>query len=318
MKTFQKIVVLLIIFIAFSFIAMTTNVYAAGIGMSINKSSAYIGDSFRVTISGINGKVSIKGSSNISLNKSGTQWVEGSMTITGTAKSEGTGTITVTPIDASTTSADPVEVTSSASRSIKISKKKTETKKPTTTTTTNKTTTTSKTTSTTNKTTETKKEDNFYISKLELNIIKSENEKTAVELSPKFSKDVYEYTCKVASDVNKLEIEKDAGEYTKSVTIKGNEELKEGENIITVELADKDHKAKTYTIKVTKEAASVTTSNEPEASTEDKKEKETAMISMPVWQFVIIQIVIIIVEVFIIYLILKKKLSHNRRNKYGV
>lgn len=40
-------------------IGIHTNIHAAGMGMSINKSSAYVGDSFSITISGINGKVSI-------------------------------------------------------------------------------------------------------------------------------------------------------------------------------------------------------------------------------------------------------------------
>ena len=121
MKRIKNLSLIVIIFIIG--ILINTNVYAAGIGMSVNKSSAYVGDSFSVTISGINGKVKISGNSNVSLSTSGTQWVEGSMTITGTTKSEGTGTITVTPIDASTTGADPVEVTTGASKNIKITKK---------------------------------------------------------------------------------------------------------------------------------------------------------------------------------------------------
>ena len=59
-------------------IGIHTNIHAAGMGMSINKSSAYVGDSFSITISGINGKVSISGNSNVSLSTSGTKWVEGS------------------------------------------------------------------------------------------------------------------------------------------------------------------------------------------------------------------------------------------------
>lgn len=325
MKKIQKNIILIIILTILG-ILINSTVYAAGIGLSINKSTAYVGDTFSVTISGINGKVTISGNSNISLNTSGTQWVEGSMTITGTAKSVGTGTITIKPVDASTTGADPVEVTTSASKSIAIKEKETTqtttpttpsnnttttTKKPATTTT--KPATTTKVDTKTETKTEERKEDNFYISSITLKGIKENEEQIDIALSPEFNKDTYEYTCNIASDIQKIDLQKDAGEYTNSVIVTGLEELKEGENIIKLVLSAEDHESKTYTIKVIKEKQEIveTAANieedkqETEASQEEKK---AIMVSMPLWVFIVMQIIIIVIEVIIIYIVPWKNL----------
>lgn len=298
-------------------IGIHTNIHAAGMGMSINKSSAYVGDSFSITISGINGKVSISGNSNVSLSTSGTKWVEGSMTITGTAKSVGTGTITVTPIDASTTGADPVEVTKALSKSITIKEKVVETPPAKTTTSTtatskNTTNTTNNTKTTTKTKVEAKVEDNFYISAITLKGIKEDGEQVEIGISPEFNKDTYEYTCNIAADIQKIDLQKDAGDYTNSIVVTGLDELIEGENTIKLLLAAEDHESKTYTIKVIKEAKEVI-ENEPEQeqeeNTDNNKEKaETKMISMPVYLFIIMQIIIIVVEVIVIYFIPWKKI----------
>lgn len=314
MKKIQKNIILITIFTILG-ILINTNVHAAGIGMSINKSSAYVGDTFSVTISGINGKVTISGNSNISLSTSGTQWIEGSMTITGTTKSVGTGTITVKPIDASTTGADPQEVTTSVSKSITIKEK--EIPQTTTPTTPNTTTTTKKpTTITTTKVetkTEEKKEDNFYIFSITLKGIKENGEQIDINLSPEFNKDTYEYTCNIASDIQKIDLQKDAGEYTNSVIVTGLDELKEGENIIKLVLSAEEHESKTYTIKVIKEKQEIveTVANIEENKQETEvtqEEKKTIMVSMPLWVFIVMQIIIIVIEVLIIYLVPWKNL----------
>ena len=323
-KLKNVVIILMITFI--TILMINSESFAATMGMSISKTSGYVGDTFTIKISGINGRVNISANSKVTINKSGSQWVDGSLTITGTAKEVGTGTITVTPVDVTTTSAEPEEVTASASRSITITEKKEETKSPTssnsgttttkpTTTTTKPTTTTTKktTTTTTKKETETKKEepkqDNFYISKLTLKGVKENGEKVDIALSPEFNKDTYEYTCNIASDIQKIEFEKDAGEFTNSIIIKGGEDLKEGENTITLMLAAEDHQAKTYTIKITKEAQETV---ETVAQMEEDKQDETKienneskakMVSMPLWIFIIMQIAIIIIEVLIIYFV---------------
>lgn len=298
-------------------IGIHTNIYAAGIGMSINKSSAYVGDTFSITISGINGKVSISGNSNVSLSESGTKWVEGSMTITGTAKSVGTGTITVTPLDASTTGADPVEVTAATSKSITIKEKEAEpqpqpTQTPSTTTK-NTTSNTKTTTKAETKTAETKKqqEDDFYIFSITLKGIKEDGEQINLELSPEFNKDTYEYTCNIASDIQKIDLQKDAGDYTDSVIVTGLDELAEGENIIKLLLAAEDHESKTYTIKVIKEEskeAIADVPNQEENINNNKEKTEAKMISMPLYVFIIMQIIIVAIEIIVICFIPWKKI----------
>lgn len=292
-------------------IGIHTNIYAAGIGMSINKSSAYVGDTFSVTISGINGKVSINGNSNVSLSESGTKWVEGSMTITGTAKSVGTGIITITPIDASTTGADPVEVTAPTSKSITIKEKEVEPEPQPTTPQTPSTATTKNTTKTTTKTETKQQEDNFYIFSVTLKGEKEDGEQISLELSPEFNKDTYEYTCNIASDIQKIDVQKDAGNYTDSVIVTGADELVEGENIIKLLLAAEDHESKIYTIKVIKEEskeAIVDVPKQEENMNSNKEKAEIKMISMPLYAFIIMQIIIVVIEIIVICFIPWKKI----------
>ena len=70
-----------------------------------------------------------------------------------------------------------------------------------------------------------------------------------------FKPDVYNYSVNIKSDVDILEIQAIASEEDATVEITGNEELKEGENIITIIVSSKDGEKKaTYQIKATKEA----------------------------------------------------------------
>ena len=310
-----KIVVIGIIILLV--LLLCTNVDAAGIGMSINKSSATVGDTFTVTISGINGRVNISGSSNVSLSTSGVTWVEGSMTITGTAKSEGTGTITVKPENASTTSAEPEKVTATASKSITINKKEepkqetqtTPTPEPTTTTTTKKTET--KKTDTT-KVVDTPKKEEIYINSITIEGIKENGEKIEVELSPEFQKDVYEYTCKVSSDIKTINVLKDAGDYTSNILVNGLEELKEGENEITLQLSVEDQEAKIYTIKVIKDKKEEVVDTEKtigaiaNVNKEVKKDGEL-YVCIPLWSFILYTIAILSIGIIIVKLIQWKK-----------
>lgn len=286
-----KFVLFFILTVLLFSIFLNTNIYAASIVMSISKNTAYVGDTFIVTISGINGKVNISSNSNISIDKSGSQWVDGSLIINGTAKSVGTGTITVTPVDVTTTAAEPEVVTASASRSITITEKKavTTTKAPAT----------KKPTTSTPKPKPTPVEDNYYIAELTVKGVKGDGEAIDIPLSPEFNKDVFEYTCNVSSDIQRIGIDKNAGKYTDSIVIEGLEELKPGENIISLTLKAEDHEPKTYTIKVTKEAETFVDETVAEPTDEPKVEnkKDTSMITMPVWSFVLLQVIIIVIEV---------------------
>ncbi|MBO5479434.1 MAG: hypothetical protein J6A04_07135 [Clostridia bacterium] len=331
MRRIQRNVILGIIFCVIT-VLFCTKVQAAGIGMSINKSSVYVGDTFSVTISGINGRVKISGNSNISINPSGTQWVRGNLTITGTAKSVGTGTITVTPEDVSTTGANPVEVTSSASKSIKISEKPVEKPKENqqqTTTNKNTTTQTTKkpTTTTTTKKTETKKTQivetkekeeatpELGIYSLKLIGIKENGEELEVGLDKEFNIKTFDYSCSIASDVKTVRIEKEAYEYNDIVQISGlEEELKVGENNITLKLA-KDGKEVSYHIIITKEAKKEEPQQEEVSEVvAEPQARNGIIVSIPLIWFILLELIIVLVSVGITITVMLY-LKHNPLKK---
>lgn len=292
-------------------------------------STVYVGDKITVKVTG-----NAASWSNLTLNASGQISGSGGIMADSTASGEnenvtmGTYTFTATSVGSATFTLSGLVVNSdyskdkaSDSKTVQIIKKEEQKQEKTpsnnTTTTTKKpATTTTKTTTTTKVDTtkvETKKEDNFYISSITLKGIKENEEQIDIALSPEFNKDTYEYTCNIASDIQKIDLQKDAGEYTNSVIVTGLEELKEGENIIKLVLSAEDHESKTYTIKVIKEKQEIveTAANieedkqETEASQEEKK---AIMVSMPLWVFIVMQIIIIVIEVIIIYLVPWKNL----------
>ncbi len=341
--------IMLVAFVFYIFVILHTKVYGASMVMSISKTSAYVGETFTVTISGVNGKVNISGNSNISLDKTGSQWVDGSLTITVVAKAVGNGQITVIPVDVTTDSADPQEVTAPASRSITIKEKEPikpsepetpkpaepevpkpsqpetpnpaepETPKPSQpeTQTPNKPSSPNQTTSTTNESNNIIKEEepdknpednnktNFMILKLNLIGIKENGEKVDITISPEFKSDIYEYTCDIPSDIKTVELEKDAGEYSNHIVVTGLDELKEGENVITIQLVLENTETKAYVVKAIKEKKQDLETNVEKIENEEVRR---VRICMPLWMFILIQIIIIILEVLLIYFIMKRKL----------
>ena len=74
-----------------------------------------------------------------------------------------------------------------------------------------------------------------------------------IELSPKFSTEVYEYTAKLVGEKETLDIKTNATEENSKIEITGNEGLKEGENIITILVTNEaGDKTAAYQIKLTK------------------------------------------------------------------
>ncbi len=222
------IVVMIIIF--------NSNIWSASIGMSISKSTAYVGDSFTVSISGINGKVNITSSGNLSLSISGITFVDGSLTINGTAKSVGNGSVTVSPIDVTTTAASPEEITSSSSVNISVSEKKT-TNNNTKTTTTAKT-NTAKTTNNTST-----KSSNNYLKSLQV---------SEEGLTPNFLKTKTNYSLNVGLKVTNLDVTAVAEDSKAKVSVTGNKDLKEGDNNVVITVTAENGSQRTYTIIVNK------------------------------------------------------------------
>ncbi len=73
-----------------------------------------------------------------------------------------------------------------------------------------------------------------------------------VELTPAFDKETTNYTAKVDGDVTELKINAKVEESKAKVAIEGNEELKEGDNVIKVKVTAEDDTTRTYFITVTK------------------------------------------------------------------
>lgn len=99
-------------------------------------------------------------------------------------------------------------------------------------------------------------EEKILLKSLKLQGVNLEEEKVELSYSPEFSSEVYEYSVNVANDITKIDVEAIASKEDYTVEITGNEELKEGENIITILVKAKDSdKVTTYKIKVIKEEA---------------------------------------------------------------
>ena len=124
-----------------------------------------------------------------------------------------------------------------------------------------------------------------------------------------FNKDTLEYSIKVSSDVESLDITANAEVGTSRVNIYGNNSFKEGENIVRVVVTAEDGSEKTYTIKVNKDAKTEVIEEEPEETNEGSQLEKTIII-----------ILIILVVIGLIYLIMKPDeeettITPNKTNK---
>lgn len=335
----KKQIYKLLVSISILFITMVLSTQVKAESLTVNKKTVTVGESFTVTFSGINGFVSVSSNDKVTLSKTGKIWIDDTLTISGTAKTVGTGNVTINLLDVSTTSAEPKELTGNRSINITIKEKeipKTETKsetntKPETTTKpeSNKTTTTK----TESKNTETKKVTStkvtvpteekeeatpqWGINSVKVIGVKENGEKVDIELDKKFDISTYEYSCNVSADIKKVEIEQEAYEYNEFVTISGLEEdLKLGENIITLKLSKEGKNDLTYTIKVNKEEMQEETKSVSAEVEKIKEEKEeTIIVEMPLWSFILILIVTIVVTSAISILITKKVLENKKTDK---
>lgn len=330
-----KILGLIILFLIT--LCINNKVFGANAKISA-PSTVYVGDKITVKVTG-----NAASWSNLTLKASGPISGSGGVMADSTASGEnenvtmGTYTFTATSVGSATftlsglvVDSDYTKNTASDSKTVQIIKKeeqKQETTPSNDKTTTKKQTTTNTKSATTTKTEtkqEEKKEDNFYISSITLKGIKENEEQIDIALSPAFNKDTYEYTCNITSDIQKIDLQKDAGEYTNSILVTGLDELKEGENIITLQLAAENHEAKTYTIKVIKEVQETVETlaelneNNEEINKENNKETKTIMVSMPLWAFIAMQAGIIVIEVLAIYFIPWKKLFKIRNKNIDI
>ena len=114
-----------------------------------------------------------------------------------------------------------------------------------------------------------------------------------VNLTPSFETGVYEYTAKYIGESTELEIEATPTDETYIVDITGNEDLQEGENIITILVSDAEgNNVATYQITVNKSLVD----EEAIAREQEEKENQQRMIIIGV----VIAVVVILIIIFII------------------
>lgn len=119
-------------------------------------------------------------------------------------------------------------------------------------------------------------------------------------LSPKFDPETYEYTIGLRENIDSLEIEAKANNSSATVEIVGNENLKDGENIITILVSNAEtEEYATYQIIVNKNAESeiVGTVDWTKPSTWGLKEK------------IIVGVAVLLVIIIIVAIIIKIKLA---------
>ena len=111
-----------------------------------------------------------------------------------------------------------------------------------------------------------------------------------LELQPQFKSDIYEYRIELNEDLEKLDLSALATEEDASVEITGNENLQEGENIITIIVKSKDEEQTTaYQIVVNK-----VLNSEENTSNQDQQEKIIIMAAVGGVILIIIIIVIVV------------------------
>lgn len=129
-----------------------------------------------------------------------------------------------------------------------------------------------------------------------------------LELTPEFKTDVYEYSAELKEDKTSLELTTIATEENAEIEVTGNEDLKDGENIITVIVKEKDtDKTATYQITVNKikEETNIT---EATVNNIDNKTKEMIILGIGILAIIIVVIIIVIVN--------KKRNSNNGQEYY--
>lgn len=261
-----SIVFTIIIFIIAVFL-IPTKVFAAG-SFSISRGSASLnpGGTTTITITASNcaGQFSISSSnSSVATVNNSSAWLDNSsITVTVTAKSAGTATINIKAVDVTDT--DLNDVTGTKTCTITVTNPapaEPETPKPSNSGSSTNTSSGSKTSSNTKTTTTTTQKPKTETPQ---EVVKS-SVSTLKELSiegqtilPEFDVDVKEYTLSIPYETTTLKVIATPMDEKATAKIEGNEELKEGENIITITVTAEDESTSTYTIKVKREREPLT------------------------------------------------------------
>ena len=128
-----------------------------------------------------------------------------------------------------------------------------------------------------------------------------------IELSPKFETNVYEYTAKYIGEDTTLQIEANPTNEEYQVEIVGNEDLKEGENLITILVSDSDgNNVATYQITVNKSLVD----EEALAREQAEQEQRQRMIIGAV-------IAVVVVIAIIVFVIIRRRRNRAFAEEYS-
>ncbi len=132
-----------------------------------------------------------------------------------------------------------------------------------------------------------------------------------IYLEPEFKSDIYEYVINLTEDINSIPLTAIANQENAEVIISGNENLVDGENIITIEVKDKEtEETVLYTIRVNKMMA------EQEETKEEEKQEENKILQFLKDNWTILAIVGAFMVVTIITVIgVTIKIKHNREDR---
>lgn len=135
-----------------------------------------------------------------------------------------------------------------------------------------------------------------------------------VELSPNFDSMTNDYTATIGLDVEELEINTIAEDPEADIKIKGNDNLKEGENTITITVTSSDGENKqVYTLIVTKELI-----EEPIEEEEEKKDITTTVVEKKknnTWIIILLIVLAVGAITTTGILLFRKKKNKNNKNK---
>lgn len=117
------------------------------------------------------------------------------------------------------------------------------------------------------------------------------------ELTPKFETNIYEYSTKYIGEKTKLDIQAIVTEPTYTTEIVGNENLQEGENVVTILVSDKDGKnIATYQININKSKIDEEAIAKQEEERKQQEQKKLLLIGGVAGGVILLIIIILIIK----------------------
>lgn len=133
------------------------------------------------------------------------------------------------------------------------------------------------------------------LDELKISAVLSDKKEEEVELSPEFNKDIFEYKCEVYNETTSIKLNAVA-EKNANVEIIGNENLKEGNNVVTVRAKAENGEESVYKINVyRKEKQEINSNLEEDRNTKNNNIK------------IMVSILAMILVIIIVGLSMKKK-----------